>query len=70
MSFDNENKSYNRYNNDGEQRPHRPRVGSYNREGGERPYRAAYSSRGTNGERPQRPRFNANREGGFNREGG
>ena len=70
MSFDNENKSYNRYNNDGEQRPHRPRVGSYNREGGERPYRAAYSSRGANGERPQRPRFNPNREGGFNREGG
>ena len=70
MSFDNENKSYNRYNNDGEQRPHRPRVGSYNREGGERPYRAAYSSRGTNGERPQRPRFNPNREGSFNREGG
>ena len=70
MSFDNENKSYNRYNNDGEQRPHRPRVGRYNREGGERPYRAAYSSRGANGERPQRPRFNPNREGGFNREGG
>ena len=70
MSFDNENKSYNRYNNDGEQRPHRPRVGSYNREGGERPYRAAYSGRGTNGERPQRSRFNANREGSFNREGG
>ena len=70
MSFDNENKSYNRYNNDGEQRPHRPRVGSYNREGGERPYRSSYSSRGANGERPQRPRFNPNREGGFNREGG
>ena len=70
MSFDNENKSYNRYNNDGEQRPHRPRVGSYNREGGERPYRAAYSSRGANGDRPQRPRFNPNREGSFNREGG
>ena len=70
MSFDNENKSYNRYNNDGEQRPHRPRVGSYNREGGERPYRSAYSSRGANGERPQRPRFNPNREGSFNREGG
>ena len=70
MSFDNENKSYNRYNNDGEQRPHRPRVGSYNREGGERPYRAAYSSRGANSERPQRPRFNPNREGSFNREGG
>ena len=70
MSFDNENKSYNRYNNDGEQRPQRPRVGSYNREGGERPYRAAYSSRGANGDRPQRPRFNPKREGGFNREGG
>ena len=70
MSFDNENKSYNRYNNDGEQRPQRPRVGSYNREGGERPYRAAYSSRGANGDRPQRPRFNPNREGGYNREGG
>ena len=70
MSFDNENKSYNRYNNDGEQRPHRPRVGSYNREGGERPYRSAYSSRGANSERPQRPRFNPNREGSFNREGG
>ena len=70
MSFDNENKSYNRYNNDGEQRPQRPRVGSYNREGGERPYRAAYSSRGANGDRPQRPRFNPNREGSFNREGG
>ena len=71
MSFDNENKSYNRYNNDGEQRPQRPRVGSYNREGGERPYRSSYNSRGANnGERPQRPRFNPNREGGFNREGG
>ena len=70
MSFDNENKSYNRYNNDGEQRPHRPRVGSYNREGGERPYRTAYSSRGANGDRPLRPRFNPNREGSFNREGG
>ena len=69
MSFDNENKSYNRYNNDGEQRPQRPRVGSYNREGGERAYRSSYNSRGANGERPQRPRFNPNREGGFNREG-
>ena len=70
MSFDNENKSYNRYNNDGEQRPQRPRVGSYNREGGERPYRSSYNNRGANGERPQRPRFNPNREGGYNREGG
>jgi len=96
MSFDNENKtegfanensgrdggykSYNRYNNDGEQRHHRPRVGSYNREGGDRPYRSsAYSSRGNYGDRPQRPRFNGedgeqrayrprtnyNREGGY-----
>ena len=70
MSFDNENKSYNRYNNDGEQRPQRQRVGSYNREGGERTYRSSYNNRGANGERPQRPRFNPNREGGFNREGG
>ena len=70
MSFDNENKSYNRYNNDGEQRPQRPRVGSYNREGGERAYRSSYNSRGANGDRPQRPRFNPNREGSFNREGG
>ena len=60
MNFDNENKSYNRYNNDGEQRPRRPRVGSYNREGGERPYRSSsYNSRGNYGDRPQRPRFNA-----------
>ena len=46
MSFDNDNKSYNKYNSDGEQRPHRPRVGSYNREGGERPYRSSYGNRG------------------------
>ena len=60
MNFDNENKSYSRYNNDGEQRPRRPRVGSYNREGGERPYRSSsYNSRGNYGDRPQRPRFNA-----------
>lgn len=80
MSFDNDNKSYNRYNSDGEQRPHRPRVGSYNRENGERPYRSSYNNRG-NGDRPQRPRFNPNAEGGeqrpyrsrvssYNREGG
>ena len=67
MSFDNENKSFNRYNNDGEHRPHRPRVGSYNREGGERPYRSSYSNRGNNnyGDRPQRPRFSPNREGSY-----
>lgn len=81
MSFDNENKSYNRYNNDGENRPRRPRVGSYNREGGERPYRTSYGNRSSYGERPQRPRFNPNAEGGeerayrprissYNREGG
>ena len=73
-------KSYNRYNNDGEQRPRRPRVGGYNREGGERPYRSSYGNR-NNGDRPQRPRFNPNAEGGeqrsyrprvssYNREGG
>ena len=68
MSFDNENKSYNRYNNDGEQRPRRPRVGSYNREGGERPYRSANGNRNNYGERPQRPRFNPNAEGGYSSE--
>ena len=81
MSFDNDNKSFNRYNNDGEQRPRRPRVGGYNREGGERPYRSSYSSYGNSyGERPQRPRFTSNAEDGeqrsyrprtnYNREGG
>ena len=66
MNFDNENKSYNRYNNDGEQRPRRPRVGSYNREGGERPYRSSSNnSRGGYGDRPQRSRYNA--EGGEQR---
>ena len=94
MSFENDNRaegfanenagrdggyrSYNRYNNDGEQRTHRPRVGSYNREGNERPYRTSYNNRGNYGDRPQRPRFNA--EDGeqrsfrprtnYNREGG
>ena len=81
MSFDNDNKSFNRYNNDGEQRPRRPRVGGYNREGGERPYRSSYSSHGNSyGERSQRPRFASNAEDGeqrsyrprtnYNREGG
>ena len=80
MNFDNENKSYNRYNNDGEQRPRRPRVGSYNREGGERPYRSSsYNSRGNYGDRPQRPRFNTEdgelrsyrpRTNNYNSEGG
>ena len=81
MSFDNDNKSFNRYYNDGEQRPRRPRVGGYNREGGERPYRSSYSSHGNSyGERPQRPRFASNAEDGeqrsyrprtnYNREGG
>ena len=68
MSFDNDNKSFNRYNNDGEQRPRRPRVGGYNREGGERPYRSSYSSHGNSyGERPQRPRFASNVEDGEQR---
>ena len=72
-------KSYNRYNNDGEQRPRRPRVGGYNREGGERPYRSSYNSRGNYGDRSQRPRFNSEdgeqrsfrpRTSSYNREGG
>ena len=72
-------KSYNRYNNDGEQRPRRPRVGGYNREGGERPYRSSYNGRGNYGDRPQRPRFNSEdgeqrsfrpRTSSYNREGG
>ena len=33
-------KNYNRYSNDGERRPRRPRI-SGNREGGERPYRSS-----------------------------
>ncbi|MDE5678091.1 pseudouridine synthase [Phocaeicola sp.] len=83
----NRENSYNRYNNDGEQRTYRPRVNSYNREGGDRPYRSSYSSGdrsynryNTNGDRPQRPRFNPNNEEGgersyrprfnYNREGG
>ena len=95
MSFENDNRaegfanenagrdggyrSYNRYNNDGEQRTHRPRVGSYNREGGERPYRSSYNNRGNYGDRPQRPRYNAEggeqrsfrpRTGSFHTEGG
>ena len=72
-------KSYNRFNNDGEQRPRRPRVGGYNREGGEHPYRSSYNSRGNYGDRPQRPRFNSEdgeqrssrpRTSSYNREGG
>ena len=60
MNFDNEHKSYNKYNNDGEKRTHRPRVGSYNREGGERPYRSSsYNGNGGYGDRPHRPRFNS-----------
>lgn len=60
-------KNYNRYSNDGERRPRRPRI-SGNREGGERPYRSSsYNRYNTNGERPQRPRFNANAEGGEQR---
>ena len=79
MNFDNENKSYNRYNNDGEQRPRRPRVGNYNREGGERPYRSSYNRGGYNADRPQRPRYNVEdgeqrsfrpRTNSYNAEGG
>ena len=39
----NRDSNYNRYNNDGEQRPYRPRTNSYNREGGDRPYRSSYN---------------------------
>ena len=60
-------KNYNRYNSDGERRPRRPRIGG-NREGGERPYRSSsYNRYNANGERPQRPRFNPNAEGGEQR---
>ena len=80
MSFENDhnaeggyNKSYNRYNNDGEQRPYRPRTNNYNREGGynnangERPSRPSYNRYNANGEqRSFRPRVsNYNREGGY-----
>ena len=67
----NRHSNYNRYNNDGEQRPYRPRTNSYNREGGDRPYRSSYNNgdrpsynRYNNGDRPQRPRFNPNSEDG------
>ena len=60
-------KSYNRYNNDGERRPRRPRIAG-NREGSERPYRStSYNRYNANGDRPQRPRFNQNAEGGEQR---
>ena len=52
-------KSYKRYNNDGEQRPYRSRVGSYSRDNSERPYRSSYNSRGNNGDRSLRSRFSA-----------
>ena len=68
----NRDSNYNRYNNDGEQRPYRPRTNSYNREGGDRPYRSSYNNGdrpsynryNNNGDRPQRPRFNPNSEDG------
>lgn len=59
-------KSYNRYNNGGEQRAYRPRA-NYNREGGERVYHSSYNRYNNNGERPQRPRFHANAEEGEQR---
>ena len=62
------NRNYGRYNNDGERRARRPRIGG-NYEGGERPYRSSsYNRYNANGERPQRPRFNPNREGGYSSE--
>ena len=61
------NRNYGRYNNDGERRARRPRIGG-NYEGGERPYRSSsYNRYNANGERPQRPRFNPNAEGGEQR---
>ncbi len=78
-SRDGGHKSYNRYNNGGEQRSYRPRT-NYNREGGERPYYSSSNRYNNNGERVQRSRFNSNDESGeqrsyrprtnFNREGG
>ena len=74
VSRDGGYKSYNRdsNNNDGEQRPYRPRTNSYNREGGDRPSRSSYNNGdrpsynryNNNGDRPQRPRFNPNSEDG------
>ena len=62
-NYNREYTNYNRYNNDGESRPYRPRTNNYN-QGGERVYRSSYQG-GYGEQRPQRPRFNA--EGGEQR---
>ena len=62
-NYNREYTNYNKYNNNGEQRPYRPRTNNYG-QGGERVYRSSYNQGGY-GERPQRPRFNA--EGGEQR---
>ena len=62
-------KSYNRYNNGGEQRAYRPRV-NYNYEGGERPRRPRFHANAEGSEqRAYRPRTNFNQEDGYQREG-
>ena len=63
-NYNREYVNYNRYNNDGESRPYRPRTNNYN-QGGERVHRPRVNSynQGGYGDRPQRPRFNAS-EGG------
>ena len=62
-NYNREYTNYNKYNNNGEQRPYRPRTNNYG-QGGERVYRSSYNQGGY-GERPQHPRFNA--EGGEQR---
>ncbi|MBO5016292.1 MAG: RNA-binding S4 domain-containing protein [Bacteroides sp.] len=62
-NYNREYTNYNRYNNDGESRPYRPRTNNYN-QGGERVYRSSYQG-GYGEQRPQRPRFNS--EGGEQR---
>ncbi len=58
-NYNREYVNYNRYNNDGEQRPYRPRTNNGYSQGGERVYRSSYNRYDNGGEqRPQRPRFN------------
>jgi len=59
-NYNREYVNYNRYNNDGEQRPYRPRTNNGYSQGGERVYRSSYNRYDNGGEqRPQRPRFNS-----------
>ncbi|MGL5958491.1 MAG: pseudouridine synthase [Phocaeicola sp.] len=65
----NQETPYNRYNNDGEQRPYRPRTNYNNEGGGDRPYRPYNNDRPrynggdrpayNNGERPAYNRYNS-----------